>query len=914
MQRPLSRPPVFSLARDDSEPTPVGTAPCRRASGRLTLREAGPGAGPAVVHLWVLEEWCGRVAVLPAGEWTAAGGRNFTLAPGARAGGGAVGDTDAEASGRAPDDTRGFTCPPFTLSDDGASSGELVLETAALRLRATLAGRGGLHLAWEQRADTDAGAAWLPCHRDRSTTAYNFGFEGAAGESAAEAAASPPPPRHWIERPPGERYFGLGEFGGRMNRRGGRYRLHASDALGYDACSPSAAAYKSMPAYVVVPREGSGGRAPAACAWGLLYSMMCDCEFDFGAQRSNYHGLFRSFAASAGDVDYCVVAGPHALDVTRRLTWLTGFPALMPRWALAYSGSAMGYTDAPDAAAQLRKFLAGCAEHGMPCTSFHLSSGYTSRAGSRGRYVFTWDASKFPAPVAFVANFAAVGVRLVANTKPALLLDHPLYAEAQAAGLLLRGADGAPAVSQWWDGLASYIDFSAPGALAWWQAQATTALLAHGVAGLWCDNNEYEELGRGASMAMFGRARTPAAAARPLQSLLMARAAAAALRAHRPGVRPFVVSRAGGAGLQRYAQTWSGDNVTAWRTLRGNLRMGLGLGLTGVANAGHDVGGFAGPPPDAELLVRWVAACALLPRFSIHSWKAAQAESTAPWTHAAATPAIAALLRLRGLLEPYLYTLLRAHAATCAPVAAPPWAVFLHDADCLAAAEATGGDDDGEGGLGDADEFCLGDALLVAPVLGAGVAERTIPRTPVPTEGDWCDFYSGASVASGAPVTLPAPWARLPLLVRAGAALPIDPRRDAFPRATGSYPHAWLLFPPAGGGACAGSAYLDDGETDDWLASGALRTLAGHAPPAGEEGTIDLYITTVAGSRWCGDASGDCAVHLWLPASERRRVRLRLDDGEEAALASDKVDDGGDCARRKLVFERRGAAGETCVE
>ena len=69
-------------------------------------------------------------------------------------------------------------------------------------------------------------------------------------------------------------------------------------------------------------------------------------------------------------------------------------------------------------------------------------------------------------------------VRLVANTKPAMLLDHPLYAEAQAAGLLLRGADGAPAVSQWWDGLASYIDFTAPGALAWWQAQASAALLA----------------------------------------------------------------------------------------------------------------------------------------------------------------------------------------------------------------------------------------------------------------------------------------------------------------------------------------------------------------------------------------------------------------------------------------------------
>ena len=70
------------------------------------------------------------------------------------------------------------------------------------------------------------------------------------------------------------------------------------------------------------------------------------------------------------------------------------------------------------------------------------------------------------------------------------------------------------------------------------------------------------------------------------------RASREAQRAHAPAQRPFLVSRSGGAGMQRYVQTWSGDNYTAWKTLRWNLRQGLGMGVSGLFNIGHDVGGF----------------------------------------------------------------------------------------------------------------------------------------------------------------------------------------------------------------------------------------------------------------------------------------------------------------------------------
>ena len=159
----------------------------------------------------------------------------------------------------------------------------------------------------------------------------------------------------------------------------------------------------------------------------MFYDTVADAEFDFGCERSNYHGPFRSFVARGGDLDLWVLAGPRISDVTRRFTWLTGRPALPPAWSLGYSGSSMAYTDASDAFARLGSFLEDCVTHGLPCGSFHLSSGYTSGPGGR-RYVFQWNRDKFPDPAALFAHFASKRVALIPNIKPCLLLDHPEYA------------------------------------------------------------------------------------------------------------------------------------------------------------------------------------------------------------------------------------------------------------------------------------------------------------------------------------------------------------------------------------------------------------------------------------------------------------------------------------------------------
>jgi alpha-glucosidase len=388
---------------------------------------------------------------------------------------------------------------------------------------------------------------------------------------------------------------------------------------------------------------------------------------------------------------------------------------------------------------------------------FHLSSGYTTD-DSGTRYVFTWNRKKIPNPQQMIQNFHDAGMRTAPNIKPYLLKTHPFYNEvANQSGFVKDGDSDAPALSDFWSGGAfqsgegSYVDFTSTAGYNWWKSRATEVLLNIGIDSLWNDNNEFEIWDDAARCNGFGR-EIPISLARPLQTLLMGRASYEALREFAPDKRPFVLSRSGCPGIQRYAQTWSGDNETSWHTLRYNIPMGLGMSLSGAPNTGHDIGGFFGPAPDAELFIRWVQNGIFHPRFTIHSWNT-DGTVNEPWMHPDALPIIRETIRFRYRLLPYLYSLLFESHKTGHPIIRPLVYHFPDDPRCHT----------------ESFDFMLGANLLVASILEPNARTRQVY---LPMGNWWCNFHTGEWYEGGQIVEVAAPLERIPLFVPAGGIIP----------------------------------------------------------------------------------------------------------------------------------------------
>jgi alpha-glucosidase len=229
-------------------------------------------------------------------------------------------------------------------------------------------------------------------------------------------------------------------------------------------------------------------------------------------------------------------------------------------------------------------------------------------------------------------------------------------------------------------------------------------------------------------------------------------------------------------------------------------------------NTGHDIGGFAGPAPDAELLTRWVQASVLNPRFIMNSWKADGTTNT-PWLHRESLPAIRDAIRLRYRLMPYLYTLYRAAAVEGRPMLRPLFYEF----------------DDDPRAFDDTDAFLLGRGLLAAPVVDPGQRRKRVylPRAA----GGWIDFWTGRRHAGGADVDVDAPLERVPLFARAGAIIPATDTTD-FSRLHDEPSRQLRVFPATGARTTRFTLYEDDGLT--------LR----HGQ--GEFAKVDVELTTTA--------------------------------------------------------------------
>ncbi len=520
--------------------------------------------------------------------------------------------------------------------------------------------------------------------------------------------------------PADERYVGLGERFTPLDKRGQRALMWNFDAFGTE----SDRAYKNVPFYL------------SSRGYGVLVDSGMPVEFDM---CQSTHSCVQILVPD-DLLDYYVIAGPAPADVLDRYDRLTSRPLLPPKWAFGAWMSSGFFADSQPAALERARRLRA---DGIPCDVLHLDCYWQAEGQWSG---MAWDRAAFPHPDAMLAELAELGFRVCLWINPYLSHLSPVFAEAEAAGHLLRRADGSAYVADVWHGshpACGLVDFTSPAATAWFQG-LLRPLLAQGVAVFKTDFAEGVPADAVAANGMTG------AELHNVYTLLFNDAAAAVTR--EVAGHGMVWARSSYLGGQRHSAQWGGDTSATYPAMASTLRGGLSHGLSGVPFWSHDAGGFTGTPTD-DLYVRWAQFAALSPLVRFHG-----TTSRLPWNFPPAAAAAAKeALRLRYRLMPYLYSA----AVTSARTGVPMMRALLVDAP-----------DDPAAWTAEL-EYLLGPDLLVAPVVSPD------PDRPVYfPAGRWVDHATGEVVEGGRHHRVGAPLDRTPLYVRHGALIPLAPDAD----------------------------------------------------------------------------------------------------------------------------------------
>ncbi|CAM4442875.1 glycoside hydrolase family 31 protein [Paenibacillus macerans] len=541
-------------------------------------------------------------------------------------------------------------------------------------------------------------------------------------------------------------FYGFGEKTGYLNKKKKRLRMHNVDTVGYDS-EHTDPLYKHIPFYIKFNKKNS-------IASGIFYHNSFDSVFDMGCERSGYWNKYSYFCADGGELDVFFIYGPKIKDVIRNYTDLTGKTALPPKYSLGYMGSTMYYTELDRNSDQaILQFLDKCKAEGIPCDGFFMSSGYTTGENNK-RYVFNWNFDRFANPAQFVGQVKEKGACLAPNVKPGMLTSHPLYKEFAEAGAYIKDEkEEKSQIDRYWGGPASFVDFTNPKGRELWKKHLKQALVSLGITSIWNDNNEYE-INNSEAVCHFEGMKQKVSALRPIMPNLMAFTAKETIAEADPNTRPYIINRAGFAGIQRYAQTWAGDNSTSWKSLKFNIPVILGMGLSGVANQGCDIGGFYGPAPEPELFVRWVQNGIFQPRFSIHSCNNDNTV-TEPWMYPSYTKYIREAIKLRYTLVPYLYSLLFEASTEGDPVMRP--LVYEFENDKKVSEESF--------------DFMFGSFILVANVLERGAKTR---KVYLPEGAAWFDWNTKQVYEGGQTIEVEVALNSIPMFIRSGAIIPIS--------------------------------------------------------------------------------------------------------------------------------------------
>ncbi len=601
--------------------------------------------------------------------------------------------------------------------------------------------------------------------------------------------------RVWKQMPSDELYFGFGEKTGKLQKRGSFFVNWNNDIPAYNAGTDPL--YHSIPFFIGMNK----GRS-----YGIFFDNTFRSSFDMGKESENYY----SFGADGGTMDYYFFNGPTPKAVVQQYTELTGKMNLPPKWAIGYQQCRWSYF--PDS--KVREIANTFRNKRIPCDVLYLDIDYME-----GYRVFTWSKKNFPFPSVLIKDLKKEGFKVVTIIDPGIKSDdsYMTYNGGLRGNHFVRSADSSIFIGKVWPGECAFPDFINSWTRRWWGEQFDD-LVGLGVKGFWNDMNEPSVFGgpRG-SMPLTNKHNLDGrtiehAEAHNVYGMQMARATYEGAKTLRVNERPFVLTRAGYAGIQRYAAAWTGDNVASWEHLALTIPMCLNFGLSGQSFVGSDIGGFIGSP-SGELYTRWLQYGVFLPLSRTHTaWDTKPQE---PWSYGNEYEKInKKFIELRYQLLPFLYTEFYKASTTGIPIMRPLMLEFPNDKETY----------------NNDTQFMVGENILVSPILEQGATSRSLYLP----EGEWYDFWTKEKIAGGKSITVQAPIDNMPIHIKAGAIIPMQ----QIVQYTDEEPIDPMTFEIYSSSQAKGICYEDDGASFSYQ-QGEFRSVEVHSSEDQHEITIE---------------------------------------------------------------------------
>jgi alpha-D-xyloside xylohydrolase len=478
-------------------------------------------------------------------------------------------------------------------------------------------------------------------------------------------------------------------------------------------------------------------------------------------------------------IDYCFIRADNADGVIGGYRTLTGKAPVMPKWALGYWQSRERYKTQDEILDALREYR----KRRIPIDNIVQDWSYWAE-DDWGSHDF--DPARFPDPQGMTDSIHAMNARIMISVWPKFYHTTANFQAFDKQGWMYRRAVD-DSIRDWIGKgyVGSFYDAYSEDARKLFWNQINDKLYSKGIDAWWMDASEPDILSNASidyrKQLMTPTALGPSALYFNTYALVNAQAIYEGQRTTRPNERVFLLTRSGFAGLQRYSTaTWSGDIGTRWEDLKAQIAAGLNYSMSGIPYWTMDIGGFcvekryerATEGSDdmdewRELNARWFQFGAFCPLFRSHGqYPYREIYNLAPDTH----PAYKSMVyydKLRYRLMPYVYSLA---GMTC-----------FDDYTIMRAMVMDFGHDTAVRNL--SDQYLFGPALMVCPVYRYGARTREVC---FPVGNNWYDFETGDCYTGGQTLTVPAPYERIPLFVRAGSVVPMgcdiqstaDPQTD----------------------------------------------------------------------------------------------------------------------------------------